>query len=188
MKSHVTQTIPYRIQHIQDQHPVSIEVQRANSWSKDDKSINIYITVSCSFYKRFFNVRQGRRADPSSPSSKSVDRLNKRRSRLYLRRSPLGGYLASNSARNARLRWRRYKICPTPRCWLSSPGWRKRRILGLGSRTVIFLQLFVPSTVSFRNILLHNDQQRTPVGLISSPNVNNNYHSYPKIDESVSFF
>ena len=37
---------PYRIQHLQEQNPVDVEIQRDNSWSKDDKSINIYITVS----------------------------------------------------------------------------------------------------------------------------------------------
>ncbi|CAG5096186.1 Oidioi.mRNA.OKI2018_I69.XSR.g14508.t1.cds [Oikopleura dioica] len=155
MKSHVTQTIPYRIQHIQDQHPVSIEVQRANSWSKDDKSINIYITDDgLTLHRR-----------PVSQSTDSIRGAVGYTCGVHLWEvtwlaTQRGTHACVGVAtKSAPLRAAGYQalVGGNDESW----GW------DLG-----------------RNILLHNDQQRTPVGLISSPNVNNNYHSYPKIDES----
>jgi len=146
---------PYRIQHLQEQNPVDVEIQRDNSWSKDDKSINIYITDDgLTLHRR-----------PVSQSTDSIRGATGYKRGVHLWQVT---WLATQrgthacvgvASKSAPLRAAGYQalVGGNDESW----GW------DLG-----------------RNILLHNDRQSAPVGLVSSPNLNNNYHSYPKIDEA----
>jgi len=147
--------IPYRIQHLQEKSQVGLEIQRANSWSKDDKSINIYITDDgLTLHRR-----------PVSQSTDSIRGATGYKRGVHLWQVT---WLATQrgthacvgvASKSAPLRAAGYQalVGGNDESW----GW------DLG-----------------RNILLHNDRQSAPVGLVSSPNLNNNYHSYPKIDEA----
>ncbi len=135
-----------------------------------------------------FNLfqKKGRRSDASSTSSEPIDRLNSRRDWIQARCSSLASDVVGNAARDARLRGRRFEIRSASRRRLPGARGRQRRVLGLGFGKVNYFISFLIIYFIFRNILLHNDRQSAPVGLVSSPNLNNNYHSYPKIDEAVS--
>lgn len=154
IKSVVNLSIPYRIQHIQDQHPVSGDVQRANSWSKEDKSINIYITDDgLTLHRR--------------PVSQSTDSI----------RGAVGYKCGVHVWEVTWLATQR----GTHAC--VGVGTRTAPLRAAGYQALVGGNAESWGWDLGRNILLHDDVQSAPVGLDNIENENNNHNSYPKIDD-----